>query len=183
MASLDEARIGGRVAMSRQIEGGTMRRIRQHLTYANVIATIAVFLVLGGGSAVALSGSNTVQSDDLGPGAQVKAADVAANAVDGQDVKDLTFQPLTLKNGWIGNCSGAGAPGIAKSVEGIVHLRGGICQTPGSSDPSFTVPAGFRPSKPEFLVVDLLSGYTGRIRIEPNGGFTSLAGVSYTLPF
>jgi len=35
-----------------------------------------------------LNGSNTVQSDDLGPGAQVKAPDVADNAVNGADVKD-----------------------------------------------------------------------------------------------
>ena len=63
--------------------------IRSHLTYANVMATIAVFIALGGGTtAVALSGSNTVQSDDLGPGAQVKAADVADNAVNGADVVD-----------------------------------------------------------------------------------------------
>jgi len=52
------------------------------------MATLAVFLVLGGGTAVALNGSNTVQSDDLGPGAQVKAADVADNAVNGADVVD-----------------------------------------------------------------------------------------------
>ena len=63
-----------------------MRRIRSHLTYANVMATIAVFLVLSGGTAVALSGSNSVQSDDLGPGSQVTAPDVAANAVNGTDV-------------------------------------------------------------------------------------------------
>src|SRR2546423_10263670 len=50
------------------------------------MATIAVFLVLSGGTAVALSGSNTVQSDDLGPGAQVMGPDVAANAVNGSDV-------------------------------------------------------------------------------------------------
>jgi hypothetical protein len=65
-----------------------MGRIRSKLTYANVMATLAVFLVLGGGSAVALSGQNTVQSDDIGPGAQVKAADVAANAVSGGKVAD-----------------------------------------------------------------------------------------------
>ena len=65
-----------------------LRKLSTHLTYANVMATIAVFLVLGGGTAVALSGSNTVQSDDLGPGAQVQAADVAANAVNGSDVTD-----------------------------------------------------------------------------------------------
>jgi hypothetical protein len=65
-----------------------MRRIRRHLSYANVMVTILAFVVFGGGTAVALSGSNTVQSDDLGPGAQVKAPDVAANAVDGSDVVD-----------------------------------------------------------------------------------------------
>ncbi len=37
-----------------------MRHIRQHLTYANVMATLAVFLVLGGGTAAALHGHNTV---------------------------------------------------------------------------------------------------------------------------
>jgi len=65
-----------------------MRRIRQHLTYVNVMATLAVFLVLGGGTAAALHGHNTVQSDDLGPGAQVKAADVANNAVNGANIAD-----------------------------------------------------------------------------------------------
>ena len=65
-----------------------MRSIRRHLTYSNVMVTILVFMVLGGGSAVALSGVNTVQSDDLGPGAQVKAPDVAANAINGSDVVD-----------------------------------------------------------------------------------------------
>jgi hypothetical protein len=59
-----------------------MRRIRSHLTYSNVMVTILAFIVLGGGSAVALGGHDTVQSDDLGPGAQVKAPDVADNAVD-----------------------------------------------------------------------------------------------------
>jgi hypothetical protein len=63
-----------------------MRRIRAKLTYANVMATLAVFLVLSGGTAVALHGHNTVQSDDLGPGAQVKASDVADNAVNGGNI-------------------------------------------------------------------------------------------------
>jgi hypothetical protein len=69
-----------------------MRRIRRHLTYSNVMVTILAFIVLTGGTAVALNGSNTVQSDDLGPGSQVKAPDVAANAVNGSDV---AFNSLT----------------------------------------------------------------------------------------
>ena len=60
--------------------------IRSHLTYANVISTVCLFLLLGGGTAVALNGANTVQSDDLGPSAQVKAPDVAANAVNGANI-------------------------------------------------------------------------------------------------
>ena len=63
-----------------------MRRIRRHLSFANVVSVIALFVALGGGTAVALTGSNTVQSDDLGPGAQVKAADIAANAVNSANV-------------------------------------------------------------------------------------------------
>jgi formylglycine-generating enzyme required for sulfatase activity len=54
---------------------------------AMVVALIALFVSLGG-TAAALSGSDTVQSDDLGPGAQVMAPDVAANAVNGSDVVD-----------------------------------------------------------------------------------------------
>jgi hypothetical protein len=73
-----------------------MRRIASHLTYANVMVTILAFIVLTGGTAVALSGSNTVQSDDLGPGAQVKAPDVAANAVNGSDVVDASLTRADL---------------------------------------------------------------------------------------
>jgi len=72
--------------------------IRSHLTYANVMATLAVFLVLSGGTAVALSGSNTVQSDDLGPGAQVKAADVADGAVGSAGVANESLTGQDVKN-------------------------------------------------------------------------------------
>ncbi len=73
-----------------------MRRIRKHLTFANVASAIALFVALGGGTAAALSGHDTVQSDDLGPGAQVKAPDVADNAVNGADVKNGTLHQADL---------------------------------------------------------------------------------------
>jgi hypothetical protein len=73
-----------------------MRRIRKHLSYANVMVTILAFIVLTGGTAVALNGSNTVQSDDLGPGAQVKAPDVADNAVNGADVVNGSIRNADL---------------------------------------------------------------------------------------
>lgn len=52
-----------------------MAKLRSKLTYANVMATIAVFGVLGGGSAFALSGHNTVFSDDIAP-KQVEQGDL-----------------------------------------------------------------------------------------------------------
>jgi hypothetical protein len=116
-----------------------MRRIRDHLTYANVMATLAVFLVLGGGSAVALSGQNTVQSDDLGPGAQVKAADVAANAVSGAKIVDGSVGGADLAAG----AKGARAYGVvgstgtlntsrSKNITSVSHPTNGIyCLTIG----------------------------------------------------
>jgi hypothetical protein len=52
-----------------------LARLRDRLTYANVIATLALFLVLTGGTAVALNGVNTVDSGDIING-QVRGADV-----------------------------------------------------------------------------------------------------------
>ena len=42
-----------------------LHRLRCRLTYANVMSTLALFFALAGGSAVALSGSNTVFNDDI----------------------------------------------------------------------------------------------------------------------
>jgi hypothetical protein len=79
-----------------------MRRIRPHLSFANVVSVIALFVALGGGTtAVALSGQNTVQSDDLGPGAQVLAPDIGNNAVNSADVANnsLTGADIRDKSG------------------------------------------------------------------------------------
>jgi hypothetical protein len=88
-----------------------MGGMRRHLTYANVMATIAVFLVLSGGTAVALTGSNTVQSDDLGPGAQVQAPDVAANAVGGPDVTDNSLAGADVNEASLGTVPNASKVG------------------------------------------------------------------------
>jgi hypothetical protein len=88
------------------------QRIRSHLTYANVIATVALFLVLTGGTAVALNGSNTVFSDDIVNG-EVKAADIGSNAVgsgkivdggvQGVDILDGTVDSPDILDGAVGN--------------------------------------------------------------------------------
>jgi hypothetical protein len=65
-----------------------MLRHRRHLTYANVMASAAVFIALGGSSyaAVVLS-KDSVRSRHIADG-QVKRADLARNAVTSRAVKD-----------------------------------------------------------------------------------------------
>jgi hypothetical protein len=107
-----------------------MRRIRRHLTFANVASAIALFIAISGGTAVALSGTNTVFTDDVAddtqpasggnPAGGLVAADLrpnsvgtseaANNSLTGADIKDRsgvdTCQtPLTAKFGPI--CAGS----------------------------------------------------------------------------
>src|SRR3954462_6787085 len=102
-----------------------MSRIRPHLTYANVVATVTLFLVLGGGTALA---SYVISSNSqVGPGTisghkppsgdhanviagSVNGQDVANNSLTGADIGDRsgvdTCQaPLTTKFGPI--CAGS----------------------------------------------------------------------------
>src|SRR5438093_3809737 len=99
--------------------------IRRHLSYANVMATLAVFLVLGGGTALA---AYVVSSNSqIGPGTvsghkppsgdhaniisgSVNGSDVADNSLRGADIADRsgvdTCQaPLVAKFGPI--CAGS----------------------------------------------------------------------------
>ena len=58
-----------------------VRRLRAGITYANVMATIAVFLALGGGAYAAFSlPKNSVRSKNIVNG-QVKTADLGAGAI------------------------------------------------------------------------------------------------------
>lgn len=74
-----------------------MKHVRKRLTYANVMSSIAVFLVIGGGAAFAALGKNTVGTPQLkknavkvgkiGPEA-VRAGKLAKNAVPTNRLRD-----------------------------------------------------------------------------------------------
>jgi hypothetical protein len=65
--------------------------LRNGLTYSNVMATIAVFLVLGGGAAVAAGlAKNSVKTKNIKNGA-VTTKKLAANAVTGEKANESTF--------------------------------------------------------------------------------------------
>jgi hypothetical protein len=83
-----------------------MRRIRRHLTYSNVMVTILAFIVLSGGTAVALSGTNTVFTDDIAddtrpasggnPAGGLVAADLRAGSVGSSEVADNSLRAADL---------------------------------------------------------------------------------------
>jgi hypothetical protein len=85
-----------------------MSRIRQHLTYANVMATIAVFIAVSGGTAVALNGTNTVFTDDIAddtrpasggnPAGGLVAADLRPNSVGTSEVVNESLTGADIKN-------------------------------------------------------------------------------------
>ncbi len=88
--------------------------IRNHLTYANVAATIALVGVIGGGGAYAAgvidSGdieNNSLQSRDLKNREAVKGRDVTRNAISGKEIREKKldasgFAPLS---GGLGTCN------------------------------------------------------------------------------
>lgn len=70
-----------------------LRKLRQHLTYANAMATIAVFVALGGSSYAALQISSRDIVDDSVRGRDVRDGsltyrDVRRNSLDGRAVKE-----------------------------------------------------------------------------------------------
>jgi hypothetical protein len=70
-------------------------RLRTRLTYANVLATLAFFLVLGGGAYAAFHlPKNSVKSKNIVNG-QVKAPDLAKNAVKLKQISYRTTAPAS----------------------------------------------------------------------------------------
>ena len=76
-----------------------MKQIRKRLTYANVMSSIAVFLVLGGATALAAAlGKNSVGTKQLKKNA-VTAAKIKKNAVTGAKIKNGAVDGSKVKDG------------------------------------------------------------------------------------
>lgn len=67
-----------------------MGGLRSRVTSAHLIAGVALLFAVGGGSAVALKGTNSVDSGDIRNGA-VRSADVGANALRGIDIREQSL--------------------------------------------------------------------------------------------
>lgn len=114
-----------------------MQQIRKHLSYANVMSTIAVFLVLGGGAAYA---AKKISSHDL-RGGSVTTAKIKRNAVTRSKIKANAISTAKIAAAAVTNAKLADgsvsleklAPGfIAPTAEKLSHAArisaGGIVQ-------------------------------------------------------
>ena len=96
-----------------------MRDRAKHLTYANVISTLCLFLILAGGAAYA---ADTVFSTDIVDG-EVKAPDIASNAVrtgkiGNNEVRSADVRDDTLLEGGLGGSDIASGAITAADVAG-----------------------------------------------------------------
>lgn len=156
-----------------------MSRIRKHLTYANVMATLAVFLVLGGGTALA---SYVISSNgQIGPGTvsghkppSGKHANIIAGSVSGTDLAPAavgsaklnvpaTFTSAGLPDSTDGQCGSLNGwvnikpsvysrVGYYRGPDGLVHLQGYTQPCVPHNISIFSLPPGFRPAHRTLVV-------------------------------
>lgn len=105
-----------------------LSRIRSRFTYANVVATLALFLVLSGGTAVALTGSNTVFSDDIVDN-QVKSVDVRNDTLTGGGLTGADVKESSL--GRVPQAGNAGTLDGLNSTAFGVGIMGGVMKDVG----------------------------------------------------
>ena len=102
-----------------------MRRLRPHLTYANIMVTLLAIGALTGGVAYA---ANTIDSADIING-QVKSPDIGSNQVQSVDVRDGAWTATTSppvpsgRTSSISRASGGSSWRSARSRSSRIQLR------------------------------------------------------------
>ncbi len=99
-----------------------MKQIRRHLTYANVMSSIAVFLMLGGATALAANqlGKKTVGAKQLKANA-VTTAKIKKDAVTAKKIKNGSVTGEKIATGAVGSVKlAAGAVGSTQLAAGAV---------------------------------------------------------------
>jgi hypothetical protein len=151
--------------------------IRSRLTYANVMATIAVFVALGGAAwAVVTAPRNSVLSSSIKNG-EVKRKDFGVAP---------KFTSVPRMPGAVTGCSpgfgdvwGAAATGDTfngvgywRDPMGIVHLRGVAVRCNSAGNTVFTLPEGYRPDV-LYTLPAIQSTGPGRLEITRTGEVVS----------
>ncbi len=125
-----------------------MKQIRKRLTYANVMSSIAVFLVLGGATAIAANqlGKNSVGSKQLKKNS-VTAAKTKKNAITTAKIKNEAVTGAKVNEGTLGTVpSAAVANGLAPlEATHLVGAPGEPAFESGSKNAPTEGPIGFNP--------------------------------------
>jgi hypothetical protein len=146
--------------------------LRGRLTYANAMASVAVFIALGGSSYAAVMLTNN----------SVKSRHIAAGAVRASDVRQPAWRtvPFPPIGHWQPRGDPYGPPSFYKDVSRTVHLRGvvttdsnlaGVCfknQFLTGAGVLFVLPPGFRPSHQADFPT-MVAGSPGQVSVFPSG--------------
>lgn len=170
-----------------------MASARKHLTYANVLATVAAFLALGGGG-LAVASHLTVRGSDIVrdavrskhiKAASVKGRQIAPNAVTGSKVNESTLGTVPNADRVDGSHASAflrsNAPGVP--VAGANVSAGGVLQewfnrlggmptvtVQGTGQYLLTFPGFQAQVSNSIALVSLQSGTSGEISRSSGGG-------------
>ena len=106
---------------------------------ATVIACLALFFAVAGGSAMALQGKNTVDSGDIKKG-QVKTSDIANNAVTTKKIKANNVRSGDIANGQVRTADIARAEALHVVGPGQLGTGGQNDCIWSTSDPAFPIP-------------------------------------------
>ena len=124
---------------SRSVEREPRRhgRLRSHLTYANVVSTLALFITVAGGSAYAAS--------HLITGKQIAPGTITAKNIKHHSLLSLDFANGQLPSGPQGPAGGTGPQGPqgAQGAPGTARAWGIIATSGTTGNASFTAESGF----------------------------------------
>jgi hypothetical protein len=160
-------------------------RLRPRITYANVVATLALFIAVGGGTAFAVVAANQVNSRSIIDG-QVKKADIASNAVGSGKVINNSLRAADIAPNSIGGgrideskLAGLGAGAVFGAYTGGSTIVGGSPRFASATDAGDSIvdetdaPAGISPPR-AMVARDLTAGSV-------EGSLASGASVKFSL--
>lgn len=142
-------------------------RILSKLTYANVMATLAFFIAIGGGAYAAFHlPADSVTSKNIVNG-KVKARDIAPNSLRSAGLPIDNNETCTgVGDGWASDNSYGQTVGFYRDPLGWVHLAGLIEKCGNPTNQFFTLPSGYRPGPQNTrLPMLVFSGSVGQMTI------------------
>jgi hypothetical protein len=107
-----------------------MRWMRNHLTYANVLATLALFIALGGASYASLRipansvGPKQLKEPSVGPH-QIRADSVGSRKLIDQSINPIDFAPGAVAPRLFAHVSSSGVLGESHGVESATRVSKG----------------------------------------------------------